>query len=172
MRSFRCDLSFIMLCDRTNFWVAAAATPEGLFDDLTLAKVPIDPNANFPSRAIALAESFRHQALIAIENARLFDEVQAKTRDLTESLQQQTATADVLKVHCSGLRFSFAGPWLHGRAEHSRLPSRGWTDILRSNDDRYGAASGSRRWCGAVYRHSLQSCCHRGGAKLSLPFLK
>jgi hypothetical protein len=52
MRLFRCDLSFVMLCDHTNFWVAAAATPEGLFDDLTLVKEPIDPSANFPSRAI------------------------------------------------------------------------------------------------------------------------
>jgi two-component system NtrC family sensor kinase len=49
-------------------------------------------------KQLALVRTFADQAMIAIENVRLFDEVQARTRDLSESLQQQTATAEVLKI--------------------------------------------------------------------------
>jgi two-component system, NtrC family, sensor kinase len=67
----------------------------GALGVIFVSKVTPEP---FDERQMALVTAFADQAVIAIENARLFDEVQAKTRDLSESLQQQTATADVLKV--------------------------------------------------------------------------
>jgi two-component system, NtrC family, sensor kinase len=68
------------------------ATPIGV---LSLGRRDVRP---FGEKQTELVSTFADQAVIAIENARLFEEVQARTTELTESLQQQTATADVLKV--------------------------------------------------------------------------
>jgi GAF domain-containing protein len=153
VRLLGCDRAFFLRCDSTTYSRVAIATPEGLQADLGPGREPIDPNANFPSRAmvekktlhlpdwslvdlpeherfihetygvnsslylpllregecigllvlggkrpgmfgeseIVLAESFRDQALIAIENTRLFNETQ-------EALERQNASAEILRT--------------------------------------------------------------------------
>jgi two-component system, NtrC family, sensor kinase len=67
-------------------------TPIGVFG---LGRTSVRP---FTHKQVELLTTFADQAVIAIENVRLFDEVQARTRELSEALEQQTATSEVLRV--------------------------------------------------------------------------
>src|SRR5262249_19243165 len=67
---------------------------------LTVRRTEVRP---FTDKQIELVTTFADQAVIAIENVRLFDEVQARTEELSESLRQQTATADILTVISNSL---------------------------------------------------------------------
>ncbi len=79
---------------RTNLAVPMLKGDE-LLGVITIYRLEVKP---FTANQIALVETFADQAAIAVENARLFEEVETRNYELDEALKQQTATAEVLKV--------------------------------------------------------------------------
>src|SRR5262249_16666717 len=94
----RADPDYVVLDRQFNVRTALGVpllregTPIGV---IILQRSTVRP---FTDKQIELVSTFGEQAVIGIENVRLFEEVQARTRELSESLERQTATSEVLQV--------------------------------------------------------------------------
>ena len=71
-----------------------------LRDNVPIGTITVARRAagRFPERQVDLLRAFADQAVIAVENVRLFKELEARNRDLTDALERQTATSEILRV--------------------------------------------------------------------------
>ncbi|MGQ0579452.1 MAG: GAF domain-containing protein [Betaproteobacteria bacterium] len=99
--------------------------------------------AMFSERQIAMLQTFADQAVIAIENTRLFNELESRNRDLAESLEQQTATSEILRVISQSQRD--VQPVFEAIVANAQALCRGMDGTLLTFDGemvRFGASTG------------------------------
>ncbi len=131
----RCDIATVPGAG-TTVTLANLRQQGELIGTLNARRTEVRP---FTPAQIKLLETFADQAVIAIENVRLFKELQERNRDLTEALEQQTATSEILRVIASSP--TDLQPVLEAVAEsaarlcegHDALIGRVEGDILRLN---------------------------------------
>ena len=89
------DFPIVNISGSRTFLIVPLRQQGELVGTLSARRMEVHP---FTPAQIKLLETFADQAVIAIENVRLFNELDARNRDLSEALEQQTATSEILRV--------------------------------------------------------------------------